>query len=251
MTLPPEYQPRYVSFIDVLGFDRVENIGKDHTVFDQILNINSVIDEAAVEARKLGAAFNRDDVQWTAFSDTVVLSLPESGHAMPDLFMFMISTAALCQNLLSSEILTRGGIAKGHAYHKDRTLFGPAIIDAYRLEHDIAVAARVVVSPEVTEIWQRTFNPPNDLGLAEMIKQDHDGAFFVDPFFFPEGDSIDRATEAFFLKSKPAIERLFSNATRLRHWTKVAWLASQYNQSGLVARRKKYPPIVIPSSPAK
>jgi len=107
MTLPPEYQPRYVSFIDVLGFaDRVENIGKDHTVFDQILNINSVIDEAAVEARKLGAAFNRDDVQWTAFSDTVVLSLPESGHAMPDLFMFMISTAALCQNLLSSEILT-------------------------------------------------------------------------------------------------------------------------------------------------
>jgi hypothetical protein len=169
---------------------------------------------------------------------------------MTDLYAIIIVTMSLCQHLLELSALTRGGVAKGRVHHENRVMFGPGVIDAYRLEQDLAVVARVAVSPEVAGEWRTTYVPPNDLAMKNLIKQGRDGVFFIDPFFFPENDSLDKGTHAFFAKSKPIIERLLSDRDLgLRQWSKVAWLANQFNDSSLVARRKDFPPITIPDPP--
>lgn len=253
MALPQEYQTRYVAFIDILGFaNKVAKIAEDDTVFDQLLNINSVIEKAATEAQKTGGVFDLRDVHWTAFSDTIVISVPESAHRMPTFYTIMIGTMTLCQNLLELGAATRGGIAKGFVYHKDRVLFGPAVIDAYHLEHDVAVDARILVSSEVAREWRETYVPPNDMAMRDLIKQDRDGAWFLDLFFFPENDSLDRSTHAFFEKSRVVIDKLLrEDGLGLREWSKIAWLASQFNDAGLVVRRELYPSIMVPDPPTR
>jgi hypothetical protein len=76
MTLPSAYRSRYVSFIDILGFaNKVAKIEQDHAIFDQLIDIHSVIEKAADEAKRTGAALDISDVQWAAFSDTIVILL--------------------------------------------------------------------------------------------------------------------------------------------------------------------------------
>lgn len=257
MALPQEYQTRYVAFLDILGFaNKVAKIAEDDTVFDQLLNINSVIEKAATEAQRTGGVFDLRDVHWTAFSDTIVISVPESvpesAHRMATFYTIMIGTMTLCREFLEYGAATRGGIAKGFMYYKDRVLFGPAVIDAYHLEHDVAVDARILVSSEVAREWRETYVPPNDLAMRDLIKQDRDGAWFLDPFFFPENDTLDKSTHEFFDKSRVVIDNLLrEDSLGLREWTKIAWLASQFNDAGLVVRRKRYPPIMLPDPPAR
>ena len=122
MALPQGYQPRYVAFVDILGFaNKVGKIADDHTVFDQLLNINAVIEKAADDAKKTGGVFDIRDIAWTAFSDTIVISVPDSTHRMATLYTLVVGTMTLCQRLLELGAATRGGIAKGLIYHRDRS----------------------------------------------------------------------------------------------------------------------------------
>ncbi len=228
MPLPPEYRPRYVSFIDILGFEaKVARITDDHSVFDQLIDIHSVIENAALDARGAATFFDISDVQWAAFSDTIVITMPETAYRMSNLYAVVMGTMVLCQRLLELGTLARGGVAKGQVYHKGSVMFGPGVIDAYHLEHELAGVARVAVSPEVAREWQTTYVPPNDLAMRDLIKQDRDGVFFLDLFFFPENDLLDRGTHGFFTKSRSVIEQLLSDGgLHLRQWSKVAWLAN-------------------------
>ena len=126
------------------------------------------------------------------------------------------------------------------------------MIDAYHLEHDVAVDARVLVSTEVAREWKEAYQPPNDMAMHDLIKQDRDGALFLDLFFFPENDSLDKTTYAFFEKCRGIIEsQLRHSGLGLREWSKVAWLASQFNESGLVVKRKLFVPITLPTPPIR
>jgi len=60
-------------------------------------------------------------------------------------------TCALCLDLLRQGVLTRGGITKGLLYHSSNIAFGPALIEAYRLESEVAVYPRVVLDPTLTK----------------------------------------------------------------------------------------------------
>ena len=55
MTLSAEYQTRYVSFIDILGFTRkIAKLEENHELFERIININNIFGKMALEAQQTG-----------------------------------------------------------------------------------------------------------------------------------------------------------------------------------------------------
>jgi hypothetical protein len=81
----------------------------------------------------------------------------------------------LAVRLLPSGLLVRGGISKGSLYHENSILFGPAFLEAYRLESTVANVPRIILSREAyldvlrysgeDDRWEHDFN--RDLKFSE------------------------------------------------------------------------------------
>ncbi len=252
MTLPADYAIRYVSFVDILGFaNKIRKIDENNALFEQILNINSILKKMGEEAQATGHQIRAPalDVQWSAFSDTIVISVPET--RMAGLYAAVVGTQRLCQRLLEVGALSRGGIVIGPLYHKDGVVFGEAMIEAYQIEQYVARVPRIAVSPELAAEWKACFGRPGGLvALKDVIKRDADGVWFIDLFHFPPNDSLDNETHMFFAKSGPILTELLREpGIRLREWSKIVWLATEYNHAPLVSRGSRYPQIEIADFP--
>src|SRR5947207_13388238 len=83
--------------------------------------------------------------------------------------------------LLATGIFTRGGIAKGRLHHTDKVVFGPAMLEAYRLESSISRFPRVLVD-EGTHLDYRslTFAQYGKALQAPKLQLSDDGPPFVD-----------------------------------------------------------------------
>jgi len=243
--MPDSYSPRYVAFIDILGFSElVEKSAKHPETFDKVLGITRGLAEVAkTVAAEYDVLIDSHDMASTAFSDSIVIStpVPAQTHRAGSLYAVAFAAQGLCRRLLAElSVATRGGIAKGLAYHKDGVLFGPAVITAYHLERDVAQVARIAVSADVAQEWASYFGAPLGLvALKDVIRADHDGVHYLDLFHFPERDSIDNSTARFFQKPGPALSQMLTdqrqNARVLR---KLTWLADGYDRAPI---RKRIP----------
>jgi hypothetical protein len=106
----------------------------------------------------------------TSFSDCYVLS-----ETVPA-WHVVAAVQALGSRFLRDGILTRGTVVAGPAYHNGRVLFGPGILDAYKLESGVAFCPRILVSEEVRKaVW----GYHEGLWEGRLLKRDHDGWWFV------------------------------------------------------------------------
>jgi hypothetical protein len=101
----------------------------------------------------------------TVFSDHLVASFPRPGRpeGLSDDVWKVVSevwddhvrqqmqriTARLAKKALHIGLLVRGGISRGRLYHQGRVVAGEALVDAYRLESEVAKLPRVVISPRL------------------------------------------------------------------------------------------------------
>jgi hypothetical protein len=177
------------------------------------------------------------DAQGTAFSDSIIISTSIS-RTLSSLYTVVNTTANLYQQLLQRRALARGGLAKGPAHHKGGVVFGQGMIDAYLLEQNIAKVPRIAVAPDVAREWANAFGRPGGLvALKDLIRSDCDGVDFRDLFHFPENDSIDNTTFAFFKNIGPIIQELLREQNLGdRELSKIRWIAHQYNTSHLLTR---------------
>lgn len=136
------YDDRYVAFVDILGFANI--VGRSENDAKLVANLTK-----ALEGISRGAAQARSaelGMEATAFSDTVVLSVPTSAEGL----LHMLKTiASLSTDLLSLNMLFRGALVKGKLLHTPDAIFGPALIKAYNLETAVSFHPRIMVSPEV------------------------------------------------------------------------------------------------------
>jgi hypothetical protein len=58
-------------------------------------------------------------------------------------------TASLALGALELDMLVRGGLSRGQLVHNQAVVIGKALIDAYELESEIAVFARVAASKNI------------------------------------------------------------------------------------------------------
>jgi hypothetical protein len=249
------YTNRYVAFLDILGFaGLVEKSEKDPTTFDKVLAVTRGLAETTrIVADEWGMLIDNQDIVSTTFSDSIVISVPEPPDrtAVGSLYAVMFAVQGLFRKLLVDlGVLIRGGIARGPTYHEDGILFGRAVIDAYKLERDVAKVARIAVDVALAQQWTRTFGNPRGLvAFKDVIRPDRDGVQIVDLFHFPESDTIDKGTAEFFWKAGHILSRLLADKSLDRHdLLKIAWIADQYNHAAMLKRLSKCVPIDIPRS---
>jgi hypothetical protein len=118
-------------------------------------------------------------VQAGAFSDHYVLSMPvEFGCQI------LSAASTLSINLLQLGFLTRGGVTIGKVHHHDNIIFGPALIEAVRLEEKEAQYPRLLCSDNLL----------SRLGATKYIIDDQLGRKIVNVFVpvgeVPRGRSV-------------------------------------------------------------
>lgn len=154
----PNHLPneRVVAFIDILGFcDLVHKMRDDSELYEIIRVTLDRISESSKQWRDREIEYQNlrsTTPVITHFSDSIVISCEvDSDH--PKLACYTVCHSALdyaCLNL-TNDILVRGGISMGWAYHKGGTLFGEAVNRAYELERNCASVPRIILSDDVYE----------------------------------------------------------------------------------------------------
>lgn len=132
------YEKRAIAFLDILGFsDLIKEGGHER-------EIGQIFDQLKVRAAQAEMHHGKGRMQFTAFSDCIVVSeeflggfgaLRIAGYA-----------GYLALELLGYGFLVRGGLTVGDLYHREGVVFGPAMNEAYTLESKIAVYPRLVVT---------------------------------------------------------------------------------------------------------
>lgn len=192
------YEHRYVAFIDVLGFTELVNSSADSEfefmrAKDCLVVLNAyrgVIDEVNRAmanfldgGRRYAEESGRELPDWypsssigidhAMFSDSIVFSTPV---APTTVYRLISIVSDCCISLLRSGITVRGAIACGKLYHRQDAIFGPALIEAYALEKDVAKYPRILLTTEVEEAYRKEAIDDRQAHLRE----DFDGLQHVD-----------------------------------------------------------------------
>ena len=184
-----KYQKCFVAFLDILGFQSkvMDSQKSDHL-------LRSLIDSlkicSAFESRGKKVSDNQGDrrtisVQSSFFSDTVVFFLKANSNDISHLF-FMIRY--LQDRLWEKGICLRGAVTIGNMYwptkNEGNVSFGPGLIDAYKLELEVAIYPRILVSKQLFDYIDTNAPsafPFGEIGqLKNFIRHDNDGIYFLD-----------------------------------------------------------------------
>lgn len=124
----------------------------------------------------------------------------------------------------------RGAVDFGDIYWDKNELIGPAFINAYRLESEIARVSRVVISSELNKVLSDlSTRYPGDMidHLVANFRKDVDGYVVVDPYKLGRSDEERR-----FLVS--SLQRMASSASSPLLKEKYAPLISMLSESATI-----------------
>jgi len=229
-----EYKTSFLAYVDVLGWKRiVEQIGTDFDRLDDILRVYSTLASHAGEdswIRTLGAEMPAlSPPHHLVASDTIILSVPDDGHA---LFSLVLRCGKICADLLRLGFLTRGAIVRGKLYHQGQVIFGEALTAAYLQEQRSARYPRVLVSPEVIarlEDGGPLKGPWAKSTYGNWFRRDQDGFCRLNLFanlFIPS----DETRASHFADAQETIVRaLVEHVPGSEEFAKAHWLAEIYN----------------------
>ena len=141
------YENRLTAYLDIIGWSDAIHTQTATTLYEVLRPIIERGDFNSQQNRdalisKYGEKINPLilEVQFGFFSDCFVLSMPLSmGGRIYD----VISEISI--KLLHQGFSVRGGITIGDLYHLDQVIFGPALIEAHKIESEQAIVPRVIV----------------------------------------------------------------------------------------------------------
>lgn len=241
-----EYEDRYVAFIDILGFREIVKHSLREQPEESVSSLNSIFN--ALNLRFQGTAEDYasqyggsdSDLRVNTFSDFVVIS-SKSTEAGLDLLIFAVW--CVTRDWLSKGYLSRGGIAKGpviHAEAEGKTpglVFGPAFIDAYAHEQEVADFPRVVFTKEVrTDLVQYRKDGNNTIAaIKTLVTKCQDGPMSIDMFGHLRRNGFeflgkDHKEEAVQFQ-RTLVNQLEHGADLPRWYRKTIWLVQRFNEA--------------------
>lgn len=245
-----EYESRYVAFIDILGF---KELIKQHKQTHQNgpASLNAIYDALSLDYRGFvedyirvkkqcnGNDADQADLKMNTFSDFVVVS---SSPCSIGLEMLLFVVARVSQDWLSKGYLSRGGITKGSVVHvgsnESRPLvFGPAFVEAYLLEQEVADYPRIILSRSLRKDIEHYKRDADDLtkDFYKLANKCKDGPMCIDLFAHLRRDGFsflgdDHSTEAGQFHN--TLKSELDNSSDKPKWhRKTAWLVDQFNSA--------------------
>lgn len=237
------YLPSTVAFIDILGFSHLVNEGAtdDHAF--------RAIEEALgkIEAQKAHIPNSKaPKMKIMNFSDTIVMW---AGTDSVDFWSVFLTAAGLTTKLLYKGILCRGAITIGGIHSKSLTsqevksdsIFGPAIIEAYRLEKSVAKFPRIVLSESAFKKAIETEKKNSKFGRGiKKIERHIDGIPFINPCFLVQAmlcSDDETQTQSGARLWEELRQNIEANAFKYLYvpgaWEKYQWVADRFNDMRL------------------
>ena len=177
-----EYSKKIFAFLDILGFERLVNDSRNNPrLISKIANMlfqSEQIARSSLTAKLTVLKVDLNNYVYRAFSDTSVICGPYDSHH--DL-SFISTWIMMYQYLMWKEERTfvRGAVVYGDSYSDENAIFGPALIDAYRLERCKTKAAwpRVLIDQSVLD---KTTEEERRRDFYEFLRQDDDNLVYLD-----------------------------------------------------------------------
>ena len=231
-TESPLYKPKphLLAFIDALGF--WEEVGKDSTESQRVLEFFKVIDEHLKGLCKL----YKDLFKITTIGDSIVLAIEGDSITIRDkLTKLTEAVAEIQRDLAVKDIWIRGAITYEGLHFSKWQVIGHAFSEAHKLEKSVAKFPRVIVDGRV--IAAAGADTPKELQCRNLydftmenrrtkVKLERDVPTFVD-FARCSPEAKDDTS---FLK---ACAEHISRRCRenVKHYAKYRWLADYMQQS--------------------
>lgn len=229
-----KYESRVTCFLDILGFQKhINDSVKDKSgekeidkISDALMCIRDVLD------------IDRDKTQEskvvTQFSDCIVISFCDKEES--GVFWMLLEIQWLLMNLVSRGFICRGGISHGKLIHNEKLVFGPALVEAYKMESEAALYPRVILHNSIIKLGGKSkarhhTSETEVKYIEEIVSKDADGMYYIDFFekAMNEFDDPHYEFPAYLQKiSELIIEGLKSNSPSIH--VKYQWLKEKYNK---------------------
>lgn len=229
-----------VLFLDILGYTELAQASNP----EALNHLWTALREAgAVLTGEMTSHIWPPPYSIRVFTDNIVIGWPIPEHPLhgdgeSQLGNTFLNVAQYQLDMAVRGYFVRGGIAVGDVFIDDTTVFGPALIDAYRIESDIAVHPRVVLSEEATQMAQehtKYYGPPASAPQNNELLIDVDGRCFVNYLAAYTGCFDDPTEGRAELRKKmrchkrEIVSRLEKYEKHRRVWDKYAWAARYHN----------------------
>lgn len=224
--------PSYCVYMDILGVRDETTIAfkenKGQELFDKFMLATS----KAVKFIK-----DEDTRLWVhkIFTDNVLLGYPirkssdgesEFGLLISGLMYYQLSMAL-------DGFFVRGAFSMDHLYVGADVVYGPAILEAYKLESEIANNPRIIFSDEVMDLVRahlKYYGDPKDSPQYEEIMLDTDGRYFINYLYgIIENDEYSIDESALMMHKKNVEDRLRQFQNNSHIWSKYLWVANYHN----------------------
>ena len=231
------YSERYCAFIDILGFrGLIDDLEKGRISLGDVYRALSAVHSPKPALRRIEA-----DLKYQRISDAIAISAAPNA---PGLDALCTAAEELSRMLLRSGYFARGGITKGRLYHDQNMVFGPAQVEAYRLESEVAKYPRILIPRSVAT---EGLNYSKD---ATHWKDVFEGRFLQardGPFFLHVLRDLSRKAEALATRKprasaeedaelilakqmRNAIQKRFDEASdNPDHFQKIDWFVHYWN----------------------
>ncbi len=173
------FEERFVVFIDILGFGSMvsaasrEPNGPTAKRVDTALTI--IQNMRLLEGDSVATRQAIDGFHSHIFSDCIVMSVDPDSFAVSKLF---VQLAKLTVNLMGEGVWIRGGMSKGLISRRRSTPWGPAIVEAYKVESELAKNPRLALSKSALDFVRHEMDRKQEDGL---IVRDSDGVWSLSP----------------------------------------------------------------------
>ena len=185
------YEYRAVVFLDILGFSQLIKANREVEILDALKVIEGLQNQYPYDGTT--------NIEMSAFSDCIVVSdLVGDGFGVVRIVNY---ASYLAWKFLDMGVLVRGGVSIGDLYHKNKTVFGPALLEAYELESQLAIYPRILATSEVrAKFIEREAATRSHLAIAtsSIFKEDFDMQLHIDllcPFSSGQPSNIPNARQ--------------------------------------------------------
>ncbi|MBQ4775612.1 hypothetical protein [Pectobacterium versatile] len=229
----PVHRNSYCAFLDVLGFSERTRASYDNKTEDILLmEFHQILTESLTSFKE-----DTDDsmLYFKSFTDNVVLAHPEFSSEMESEFGLILDPIRKYQFKMALKgFFVRGGLAVGQLFMDENSVYGAALLEAYRLESKVAVNPIVV-------LCDSTMTLVNDhlkfyaKGVAPQLRdvlKGPDGRYFINYLMECIVDGMEKQyldTESLILHKQQIEKALINYAPIPAVFSKFSWLAAYHN----------------------
>ncbi len=227
-----KYQKRIVVFLDILGFENSLDEFEEEAIkkYDDKKSPRVIISKKANQFirvfKDVISLMDNYDCKYYLFSDNICITVdPYSNRDLAIDILFTIST--LFKRFSDMGYFLRGGVDFGWMLDEDDIALGVPLAQAYKIESEIAIFPRVVVSDNFIEFVNDFNLPENDQFNLENFIIESSDISYINTFYniIRTDDKIN-----FLDQYKEQIERkLIETKSIGKVYAKYYWLRNEFN----------------------